>query len=53
MTAGQRRTSEDGIVTRRENPEVIVASLHGSYSPVVLDFSSWSCDAVLRVVDRR
>lgn len=49
MTAGQRRTSEDGIVTRRENPEVIVASLHGSYSPVVLDFSSWSCDAVLRV----
>ena len=46
---GWRRTSPDGVVTRREDPEVVLASLHGSYSPVVLDFRDWPCDVALRV----
>lgn len=49
MTSNRRRTSTDGVVTRRENPEVVVASLRGSYSPVVLDFRSCSCDDRLKV----
>jgi hypothetical protein len=49
MTADRRRTSADGVVTRRENPEVVVASLPGSYSPIVHDFREWPCDVGLRV----
>jgi hypothetical protein len=49
MTAGGRHTSSDGVVTRRDDPEVVVASLRGSYSPVVLDFRDWPCDVRLRV----
>lgn len=44
-----RRTSSDGVVTRRVDPEVVVASLHGSYSPVVLDLRGLPCDVRLRV----
>jgi len=49
MTTGWRRTSADGVVTRRENPEVVVASLRGSYTPTVIDLRDWPCDVVLRV----
>lgn len=49
MTAGQRRTSEDGIVTRREHPEVVVVSLPGSYTPTVIDLRMWPCEVQLRV----
>ncbi|WP_344258316.1 hypothetical protein, partial [Mycolicibacterium llatzerense] len=46
---GEPPISADGVVTRRENPEVVVASLKGSYSPVVLDFRGWPGDVRLRV----
>jgi hypothetical protein len=49
MTAGRRRTSADGVVTRRENSEVVVASLLRSYSTVVLDLRDWPCGVWLRV----
>lgn len=49
MTARRRRTSAHGVVTRRENSEVVVATLHGSYSPVVLDLRGWPCEIGLRV----
>jgi hypothetical protein len=47
--ASRRRTSSDGVVTRREDPEVVVASLAGSYSPTVIDLRDWPCDRSLRV----
>ncbi len=49
MRGDWRRTSADGVVTRRRHPEIVVAPLAGAYSPVVLDFRDWSCDIKLRV----
>jgi hypothetical protein len=49
MSAGGRRTSADGVVTRRDDPEVVIATLSGSYSPVVLDLRDLQCDVPLRV----
>ncbi len=34
---------------RREAPEVVVASLPGSYTPAVVDLRKWPCDKRLRV----
>lgn len=49
MTAPRRRESADGVVTRRDDPQVVVATLPGSYAPVVMDLRQWPCDARLRV----
>lgn len=49
MTTGERRTSAEGVTTRRENPEVVIASLSGSYTSVLHDFRDWPCDVGLRV----
>lgn len=49
MTASSRRESADGVVTRREDPQVVVASLPGAYAPTVIDLREWPCDARLRV----
>lgn len=49
MTAGHRHTSEDGVVTRREDPQVVVVSLPGSYTPTVIDLRAWPCAMQLRV----
>jgi hypothetical protein len=49
MTASRRRESADGVVTRREDPQVVVASLPGSYVPTVIDLREWPCAARLRV----
>lgn len=49
MTASRRRESADGVVTRREDPHVVVASLPGSYVPTVIDLREWACAARLRV----
>jgi hypothetical protein len=49
MTALKRRQSADGVVTRREDPQVVVAALPGSYAPTVIDLREWPCDARLRV----
>jgi hypothetical protein len=49
MTATKRRESADGVVTRREDPQVVVASLPGSYAPTLIDLRDWPCDARLKV----
>jgi hypothetical protein len=49
MTAPKRTASADGVVTRRDDPQVVVATLPGSYAPVVMDLRQWPCDALLRV----
>lgn len=49
MTASRRRTSSDGVVTRRDDPHVVLASLPGAYTHTVIDLRKWPCDAHLRV----
>jgi hypothetical protein len=49
MTAPKRQRSADGVVTRREDPEVVIAALPGSYAPTLIDLREWPCDARLRV----
>ncbi|MFL0241981.1 hypothetical protein [Mycobacterium sp. SMC-17] len=49
MTAPKRRESADGVVARRDDPEVVVATLPGSYAPTVIDLREWPCDTKLRV----
>ena len=49
MTAPKRRVSADGVVTRREDPQVVAVSLPGSYAPTVIDLREWPCDVRLRV----
>lgn len=49
MTASKRAKSADGVVTRREDQQVVVASLPGSYTPVVIDLREWPCHERLRV----
>jgi hypothetical protein len=49
MTASRRRSSVDGVVTRREDPQVVAASLPGSYAPTLIDLREWPCDARLKV----
>lgn len=44
-----RCTSGDGVVTRRNDPEVVVASLAGSYTATVIDLRGWRCARELRV----
>ncbi|WP_131812337.1 hypothetical protein [Mycolicibacterium fortuitum] len=49
MTASPRHTSEDAVVTRRDDPEVVVASLAGSYTATVIDLREWRCARELKV----
>jgi hypothetical protein len=48
VTTGRRDTSEDGVVSRRDERYVVVASLAGSYSPTTIDLRAWQCDPHLR-----
>lgn len=48
MTASRCRTG-DGVVTRREDPQIVVASLHGAYSPTIIDLRRWPCDVQLKL----
>lgn len=48
MTTNRRDTSEDGVVSRRGERYVVVASLSGSYLPTTIDLSAWQCEPHLR-----
>lgn len=49
MTGKRRRRSADGVVTRRADTQVVLASLPGSYTPTVIDLRGWECSEHLRV----
>jgi len=49
MTALRRKESADGVATRRDDPQVVVATLPGSYAPIVIDLREWPCNTRLRV----